>query len=136
MMNGLPAGEVLMGSKPRCERCYCVLSQYTFGDVCMPCLVGEIDIPDWAIALVESDPSPAVIARLVQVLTGERPDFTARNAAIDEAWAAGGVSQAQIGRARGLKRTTVEMILRRKGGGNGSKGKAAGKSGPVKRAPR
>ena len=105
--------------KRHCERCNATLAKGTRGEVCMPCLMGKVDIPDWMIEFVKSDPRPWTVAQLAQMLTGgehlHKELFQARNEAIADDYAEGGISQRQLAERWGLKRNTVQDILGRKG---------------------
>jgi hypothetical protein len=56
--------------KPRCKKCHAVLRSSNPGPLCCPCERGEIEIPNWILALAEADDGTKTIENLANIRLG------------------------------------------------------------------
>ncbi len=107
--------------KRHCVECGAVLRTSNPTALCAPrSPESAIEIPDWAIALIEHDSSAYAIVAVANILAKRtrRDNTQARNHMIRRCYAEGGISQSQLAEAYGLSRPGIDYILgaKQKGG--------------------
>lgn len=106
--------------KRRCQKCHAVLLSGNITDTCSPCSLGEVDVPEWMVAVVESDDRKTTIDHLASLLTGGprfndryRPNRE-RTDKVRRLYATGDYSWSDLARMFGVAKGTIEDIINRR----------------------